>query len=116
MPFRAGTTGSTKSSTTAIAPLIAAAGEDVRVYTRNGLDWTDKFAPLAAHIAALDLPPCLIDGEIVAFGADGNPDFSALQAVLKRGHGAQDAKTELQLFAFDLLEQDGTIADGAGQS
>src|SRR3546814_7816683 len=34
---------------------IAAAGGAVRVYTRNGLDWTDKFAPLVRHIAALDL-------------------------------------------------------------
>jgi bifunctional non-homologous end joining protein LigD len=86
---------------------IAAAGSDVRVYTRSGLDWTDKFAPLVRHIAALDLPPCLIDGEIVAYGADGNPDFSSLQAVLKRGHGAQDEKTALHFFAFDLLEQSG---------
>jgi len=86
---------------------IAAAGSDVRVYTRNGLDWTDKFAPLVRHIAALDLPPCLIDGEIVAYGKDGNPDFSSLQAVLKRGHGAQDEKTELLFFAFDLLEEGG---------
>ena len=86
---------------------IAAAGGDVRVYTRGGLDWTDKFAPLVRHIAALDLPPCLIDGEIVAYGKDGNPDFSTLQAVLKRGHGAQDDATALHLFAFDLLEQDG---------
>ena len=86
---------------------IAAAGSDVRVYTRNGLDWTDKFAPLVRHLAALDLPPCLIDGEIVAYDKDGNPDFSSLQAVLKRGHGAQDEKTELLFFAFDLLEEGG---------
>lgn len=86
---------------------IAASGDDVRVYTRNGLDWTDKFAPLVTNIAALGLPPCLIDGEIIAYGKDGNPDFSALQAVLKRGHGSQDAATELHYFAFDLLEQDG---------
>lgn len=86
---------------------IAAAGSDVRVYTRSGLDWTDKFAPLVRHLAALDLPPCLIDGEIIAYGKDGNPDFSSLQAVLKRGHGAQDEKTALHFFAFDLIEQDG---------
>ncbi|SBV31162.1 DNA ligase D [uncultured Sphingopyxis sp.] len=86
---------------------IAASGGDVRVYTRNGLDWTDKFAPLVRHIAALDLPPCLIDGEIVAYGKEGNPDFSSLQAVLKRGHGAQDEATRLHFFAFDLLEEDG---------
>ncbi|KGB55664.1 DNA ligase D [Sphingopyxis sp. SE2] len=86
---------------------IAASGGEVRVYTRNGLDWTDKFAPLVRHIAALDLPPCLIDGEIVAYGKDGNPDFSSLQAVLKRGHGAQDEGTALHFFAFDLLEENG---------
>src|SRR5690606_10893504 len=85
----------------------AAAGSEVRVYTRNGLDWTDKFLPLVRHIAVLDLPPCLIDGEIVAYGKDGNPDFSSLQAVLKRGHGAQDDRTELLFFAFDLLEEGG---------
>lgn len=86
---------------------IAASGSEVRVYTRNGLDWTDKFAPLVRHIAALGLPPSLIDGEIVAYGKDGNPDFSSLQAVLKRGHGAQDEGTRLHFFAFDLLELEG---------
>ncbi|MBO9695021.1 MAG: DNA ligase D [Sphingopyxis sp.] len=86
---------------------IAVAGGNVRVYTRNGLDWTGKFAPLVRHIAALDLPPCLIDGEIVAHDGDGNPDFSVLQAVLKRGQGAQDEAIRLRFFAFDLLELDG---------
>src|SRR3546814_9145098 len=53
--------------------LVAAAGRAVVVYTRSGLDWTDKFAPLAERIAALGLPPCLIDGEIVAYDAPGTP-------------------------------------------
>lgn len=87
--------------------LIGAAGKDVRVWTRNGLDWTDKFAPLAASLAALDLPSCLIDGEIVALDGDGNPDFSTLQSVLKRGHGSQGENDALTLFAFDLVEIDG---------
>ena len=87
--------------------LIAAAGDKVVVYTRNGHDWTDKFTPLVQALTALDLPPCLIDGEIVAYGKDGNPDFSSLQAVLKRGHGSQTDKDLLELFAFDLLELNG---------
>ena len=87
--------------------MISASGTDVSVYTRNGKDWTDKFAPLVAHVAALDLPSCLIDGEIVAFGPDGNPDFSSLQKVLKRGHGSQKKDDALALFAFDLVELDG---------
>ena len=87
--------------------LIAAAGDKVQVWTRGGKDWTDKFAPLAEAIAALDLPPCLIDGEIVAYGEDGNPNFSALQSVLKRGHGAQSKKDKLTYHAFDLIEANG---------
>ncbi len=87
--------------------LVATNGDEVKIFTRNGLDWTDKFAPLARHIAALDLPPALIDGEIVAPGKHGNPSFSALQAVLKRGHGSQTDQTPLQFHAFDLLELDG---------
>ena len=76
----------------------------MRVYTRSGQDWTDRFGPLVAALAALDLPACLIDGEIVAPGADGNPHFLTLQAILKRGHGAQESDDALQFHAFDLLD------------
>ncbi|MBZ9646746.1 DNA ligase D [Sphingobium sp. 3R8] len=87
--------------------LVAVAGEQVRIFTRNALDWTAKFQPLVKAIAALDLPPALIDGEIVALGSDGNPSFSALQSVLKRGHGAQRDDTPFHFFAFDLLALEG---------
>lgn len=87
--------------------LIAASGADVRVFTRSGLDWTDKFAPLAASLAALDLPGALIDGEITAPGEDGNPSFSALQGVLKRGHAGQKPGDRLDFHAFDLLWLEG---------
>lgn len=83
--------------------MIAVAGDKVRVFTRNGLDWTDKYPVLVDALIALDLPPCLIDAEITAPGSDGNPSFSALQAVLKRGHGAQKSGQHLDLHAFDLL-------------
>ncbi len=87
--------------------LIAVRGEEVSVYTRTGQDWTDKFAPLVAAVAAMGLPPALIDGEIVAHDADGNPHFSTLQNILKRGHGSQGTDDDLAFHAFDLLEQDG---------
>ncbi len=86
---------------------ISASGDKVAIYTRSGKDWSDKFAPLVRAVAAMDLPPCLIDGEIVAYGADGNPDFSTLQQVLKRGHGAQTDTDDLAFHAFDLLTLDG---------
>ena len=94
--------------------LIACAGDQVRVYTRSGKDWTDKFVPLVAKFAELDLPACLIDGEIVAYDKGGNPDFSSLQNVLKRGHGSQKDSDKLAFHAFDLLELEGE--DLAGQT
>ncbi len=81
---------------------LSVSGGTARIFTRSGLDWTDKFASIAASAAAMDLPPALIDGEIVALDKDGNPDFSLLQKTLKGGQGAA-----LSLFAFDLLELDG---------
>lgn len=92
--------------------LVAVKGEEVRVFTRSGQDWTDKFQPLVAAIAALDLPAALIDGEIVASGANGNPDFSTLQNVLKRGHGSQGPGDALAFHAFDLLELAGEDLTG----
>lgn len=79
--------------------LVAVADGEAKVYTRNGLDWTDKFAGVAAAAAALPVGSALIDGEIVAF-KDGRPDFSTLKDAISAG-GA------MTLFAFDLLEQDG---------
>ena len=87
--------------------LVACARDKVRVYTRSGKDWTGKFRPLVESFRTLDLPPCLIDGEIVAYDGKGNPDFSTLQSVLKRGHGSQEDGDKLAFHAFDLLELDG---------
>jgi bifunctional non-homologous end joining protein LigD len=80
--------------------VIAASGSDVRCFTRNALDWTAKFQPIAAAFAAMDLPGVLLDGEVVSFSPDGRTDFSTLQKALKEGG-------ELQFFAFDMLEEGG---------
>jgi bifunctional non-homologous end joining protein LigD len=68
--------------------------------TRKGLDWTDKFAPIAA--AGRGLGNCIIDGEVVALARHGASDFSALQAALAEGRA-----DDLIYFAFDLLFADG---------
>ena len=81
--------------------LVAAAGQEVRTYTRSGLDWSDKFSSIVEAFRNLNLPSCLIDGEIVALDAEGRPNFSRLQSVLKSQEG------KLAFFAFDLLEMDG---------
>ena len=78
---------------------IAVAGGTAKVFTRSGLDWTDKFATIAEAAAALPVDSALIDGEIVAF-KDGKPDFSTLKDAIGAGG-------DMTLFAFDLLELDG---------
>ncbi len=80
--------------------LVAVGGRKAKVFTRTGLDWTDKFPGIATAAAALPVGSALIDGEIVAF-RDGKPDFSTLQDAISNGGDG------LAMFAFDLLELDG---------
>jgi len=80
--------------------LIATAGGAATAWTRNGKDWSDKFRSIVR--AAAKLPAgCLIDGEAVALGKNGKPDFQLLQSTLKGG----DA--DLAFYAFDLLVDEG---------
>jgi len=79
--------------------IIAVGGGKAKVFTRHGLDWTDKFPGFAEAAASLNVASALIDGEIVSF-KDGKPDFSTLKDAIGAGG-------EMKLFAFDLLSLDG---------
>ena len=80
--------------------LLATGGGAATAWTRGGNDWSDKFRGIVK--AAADLPGgCLIDGEAVALGANGRPDFQLLQASLKSG------KADLAFYAFDLIVDQG---------
>jgi bifunctional non-homologous end joining protein LigD len=57
----------------------------VSLYTRSGLDWTNRFPPIAADVARLPAGALVLDGEIICADSDGRPNFSALQDDLKRG-------------------------------
>ncbi|QQV77781.1 DNA ligase D [Sphingomonas aliaeris] len=78
---------------------IAIANGQAKVFTRSGLDWTDKFPGIAEAAAKLPVASALIDGEIVAF-KNGKPDFSTLKDAISNNKA-------MTLFAFDLLELDG---------
>ena len=54
----------------------------VRLFTRNGHDWSDKMKSLAAAVAALGARRSWLDGEIVVLDDKGVPDFNALQNAL----------------------------------
>ena len=81
--------------------LLALAGGEARIYTRKGLDWTDKFPEIAEAAAGIQCDSALLDGEIVALDEKGNTGFSALQQAISEGGRG------LTLFLFDALEIDG---------
>lgn len=74
----------------------------VQLFTRNGLDWTARMPALARAMAALPVQNAWLDGEVVMPGADGLPDFGALQ------NAFEGIKTDaLVYYGFDLLWLDG---------
>jgi bifunctional non-homologous end joining protein LigD len=74
-------------------------GEAVRLFTRRGYDWTDRYPAIAAAAAKRRAKSFTLDGEAVVVGNDGVAVFDALH----RRHKATDA----MLYAFDLLELNG---------
>jgi bifunctional non-homologous end joining protein LigD len=63
---------------------------------RGGLELTADFPLLCAELGQQNVDTMILDGEIVAFGADGKPSFNAMQ---NRGAGSENAV----FYCFDLL-------------
>lgn len=77
-------------------------GADIKLFTRNGHNWTSKLVPLQKAIAKTKLPAGWYDGEIVVLNAMGIPDFGALQ------QSFDAAKThDVVLYLFDVPYFDG---------
>jgi bifunctional non-homologous end joining protein LigD len=83
---------------------ILARIEDGRVtlFSRNGLDWTEKFPRLAKALGGLPVRAALVDGEAVALDDDGRSGFHLLQEALSSGKTG-----EVVYYAFDLVHLDG---------
>jgi bifunctional non-homologous end joining protein LigD len=79
----------------------AVGGGKAIIYTRTGLDWTDKFNGLARPFADLPCKSALIDGEAVVQDGEGRSDFGRLQNAIAEGKGG------IAYYAFDLLALDG---------
>jgi bifunctional non-homologous end joining protein LigD len=77
------------------------ANDDIKVFTRNGNDWTKRFRKVTADAYLINAKSAIIDGEIVVPAADGTTDFSVLQNELK---GTSD---KIVMVAFDLLYLNG---------
>ncbi|WP_183908978.1 non-homologous end-joining DNA ligase [Rhizobium sp. BK226] len=78
----------------------------VRIITRGGHDWTDRFPAIAAAARKVGVGTAILDGEAVVLDAQGRSDFGALQRSLG-GRGGRQASDDAILYAFDLLYFDG---------
>jgi len=73
----------------------------VRLWSRNALEWTDKIPEIRDAVAALGLKSGALDGELIA-GSGTKEDFNLLQATL-----SGERQGTLAYALFDLLHIDG---------
>ncbi|MBL8893749.1 MAG: non-homologous end-joining DNA ligase, partial [Rhizobiales bacterium] len=82
--------------------LIAAISPDrVKLYTRSGLDWTEKFSSLVPALQKLNVT-ALLDGEAIVQDEKGLSRFGLLQQALSDGD-----QSAIRYVIFDLISLDG---------
>lgn len=74
-------------------------GDRVRLFTRRGFDWTDRYPAVVAGARRLKAGTLTIDGELVCANDAGLADFAKLHS--------RCFDDEAFLYAFDLMELDG---------
>jgi bifunctional non-homologous end joining protein LigD len=86
-------------------------GDVVRLRSRTGRDISHVYPELAGMAAVVDARQAVLDGEVVAFGDDGWPEFEVLQQRMNISSAAQArllaASVPVSYLAFDLLWRDG---------
>jgi bifunctional non-homologous end joining protein LigD len=75
---------------------------EVKLYSRNGHDWTAKWKGIADALKQLPIDQAWLDGELVALQPNGKISFQALQDAMQ----ANSAAT-LAYFVFDLMYLNG---------
>jgi len=85
-----------------------AAGGAMRLRTRNGNDWTDRFPSIVTALEKLRVNSALLDMEAVLLDPQGKSSFQALQAALGEGGRPE----QITAYVFDLLYLDGRDLTG----
>ncbi|QKW55079.1 DNA ligase D [Stenotrophomonas sp. NA06056] len=70
---------------------------EVKLRSRNGLDWTADFPEVVRAVQALPVRDARLDGELVVLDDSGRSDFAALQRVIDGS-----SKQPLRYIVFDL--------------
>ncbi|XNO40688.1 non-homologous end-joining DNA ligase (plasmid) [Sinorhizobium meliloti] len=78
----------------------------VRVLTRGGYDWTERFPSIVDDARRLAVKTAILDGEAVVLDDHGRSDFGMLQRALGRLPSAIEAGA-IVFLSFDLLYLDG---------
>jgi len=79
--------------------IVQREGKRVRLLTRRGYDWSDRYPLITQAALRLRKQSFVIDEEAVVLGPDGISDFEGL-------HGGK-CDAEVRLYAFDQLVDDG---------
>ncbi len=87
--------------------LTTIAKGEVRLWSRNALEWTAKIPDIRDALEALGLASAALDGELIA-GAGTKQDFNLLQSTLS---GERQGKLVYAL--FDILHLNGVDVSGA---
>jgi bifunctional non-homologous end joining protein LigD len=74
-------------------------GERVRLFSRHGHDWTERYPAIAAGASSLRARSLSLDGEAVVCRPDGVAVFNAINR--------PGIVAEAMLYAFDILEFNG---------
>src|SRR5215471_11629684 len=94
--------------------------KEVKLRSRRGLDLTASFPKLVAELVQQQVKGMVLDGEIVAFAADGRPSFAAMQERFQlkteREIAQADRATPTVFFCFDLLHFAGLDLRGSPYS
>ena len=69
----------------------------IKIFTRNGIDWTERYAQLQTPLAKIKAEEAWVDGEITCVDEHGRSSFSLLQNALEK------RSSPLVYYVFDLL-------------
>ncbi|MCK9748974.1 DNA ligase D [Pseudomonas syringae] len=72
-------------------------GDDVRLFTRNGHDWTERLPELVKVLKGMKLRDSWFDGEVVVLDEQGLPDFQGLQNAFDAGNSK-----DILYYLFDM--------------
>jgi bifunctional non-homologous end joining protein LigD len=81
--------------------LLVAERGNVRAFTRNGFDWSDRYPGVVQAATNLKCRSAILDGEVIVQDEHGVSDFEALMSAIRwQPH-------RLIYYVFDLLHLDG---------